>query len=237
MNPDLKISASFTPYPNEIQEALFTTNLSAQESRILHFIIRKTFGWHKATDQISQRQIEKHTGIDRRSVRKILERLKKRKILLNKPFVKGGRYIAATLGINPNVNKWLRVGAVQPPQGVGAKKSPGGRHTAPEGGRHTTPYKRNKTLYKRKKEGDEDDPSPTEVGSRGKSSSLTMKEVQELAYKIQKEMPLPGLMEACIEMEKQGARPDQINVRLMSAKLHGKKLIHQIKAITPEQLT
>lgn len=106
---------NYTAIPNEVVEALMTTNLTAYESRVLNYIFRKTFGWHKSTDQISQRKIERNTGIDRRTVRKILQRLKKRKILLNKPFVKGGRSRAAHLGVNLNVNAWLRVGDIQPP--------------------------------------------------------------------------------------------------------------------------
>ena len=139
---DPEVSKQFIRYPVQIQEALHTTNLTAYESRIIHYIIRKTFGWNKTTDQISQRQIANATGIDRRTVRKVLQRLKDRKIILNKPYKKGGRYRSATLGINPNVNQWLRVGAPQPPPKVGAEIVQGGRSDAPKSGRSSTPYNR-----------------------------------------------------------------------------------------------
>lgn len=117
-------SEHFVRYQVQIQEALHTTNLSAYESRVLHFIIRKTFGWHITEDRISQRQIVAATGIDRRSVRRCLEQLKTRKIIHNNPKAKGGRRRTPTIGVNPNVNQWLRVGATQPPTKMGAQMPP-----------------------------------------------------------------------------------------------------------------
>ena len=114
----------FVRYPVQVQEALHTTSFTAYESRILHFIIRKTYGWNKSEDRISQRQIEAATGIDRRSVRRCLEQLKSRKIIHNNPRAKGGRNRTPTIGVNPNVNQWLRVGAPQPPSKVGAQTRP-----------------------------------------------------------------------------------------------------------------
>ena len=105
----------FVMVPLDIQEALFVTSLTAYESRVLHFIIRKTFGWDKTSDRISQRQIEAATGVDRRSVRRCLQRLKERKIIHNNPHAKGGRNRTPTIGVNPNVNQWLKVGAIQRP--------------------------------------------------------------------------------------------------------------------------
>ena len=133
-------------YPVQIQEALHTTNLSAYESRILHFIIRKTFGWNQPSDRISQRQIEAATGIDRRSIRRCLKQLKTRKIIHNNPRGKGGRNRTPTIGVNPNVNQWLRVGAIERPGGVGAEIVQGGRSDAPKSGRSSTPYNRKHIL-------------------------------------------------------------------------------------------
>jgi phage replication O-like protein O len=184
------IKEQFVSYPITIQEALHTTNLSANESKILHFIIRKTFGWQKRTDQISQRQIEAHTGIDRRTVRKVLQRLKTRRIIVNEPYVKGGRHRAATLGVNPNVNKWLRVGAPQPPQGVGAKKTTSGRHRAAKSGRHSTAYKRKHILNNRKGgsespalgEGQDSLPSESELDKKWREDNK--RRVAELIKKL-----------------------------------------------------
>jgi phage replication O-like protein O len=163
----------FVRYPVQIQEALYTTSLTAYESKILHFIIRKTFGWNITADRISQRQIEAATGVDRRSVRRCLKQLRKRKIIHNNPHAKGGRNRTPTIGVNPNVNQWIKVGAVQPPQGVGAEMVQGGRNLAPISGRTTTPYNRKKTLNNRKG----GDPSPAS-GKSGTKSPLLMSEEQ-----------------------------------------------------------
>lgn len=48
---------------NEILEALAKTRLWPNETRVLLFIIRKTYGWHKKTDWIALSQIEAGTGI------------------------------------------------------------------------------------------------------------------------------------------------------------------------------
>jgi phage replication O-like protein O len=66
---------------NEIvEEALCKTNLSAYESRILWFILRKTYGWNKKSDRISYTQFEE-TGITRRHIARTLCQLKNRNII------------------------------------------------------------------------------------------------------------------------------------------------------------
>jgi phage replication O-like protein O len=150
---DPEVSKHFIRYPVQIQEALHTTSLTAYESMIVHFIIRKTFGWNKISDRISQRQIAAATGIDRRSVRRCLQRLKERKIIHNKPHAKDGRNRTPTLAINANVNQWLKVGAVQRPGGVGAEMVQGGHDSTPISGHDLPPYNRNINT-KQKKGGD-----------------------------------------------------------------------------------
>ena len=66
---------------NEIGEALCFINLSAYESRILWFIWRKTWGWHKKEDRISYTQFEVGTGLDRRHIQRSLKRLQSRLII------------------------------------------------------------------------------------------------------------------------------------------------------------
>jgi phage replication O-like protein O len=224
---------TFTKYPNQIQEALHTTNLTALESRVLHFIIRRTFGHHKSTYSISQRQIEKNTGIDRRTIRKILQRLKKRKILLNKPFVKGGRSAAAHLGVNPNVNSWLKVGVIQPQRGEGSGRSQVGDIQPPDPGRHSTAHIKEKRNNKRKRNaGDGEVSSSALLGSQKKPSPLTEKQLIANARYIEKKENRPGLAKAVEEALKKGVRPDQIHLRLSNMDLHGGDLVQVIKQIT-----
>ena len=50
-NPQLE--NGYTKVANEILDALVKIRLSPNESRLLWFIIHKTYGWHKKTDRIS----------------------------------------------------------------------------------------------------------------------------------------------------------------------------------------
>jgi phage replication O-like protein O len=65
---------------NQIAEALYKTNLSAYESRLLWFIFRKTYGWHKKKDRISYSQFAE-TGIARRHTQRTIKQLKGRNII------------------------------------------------------------------------------------------------------------------------------------------------------------
>lgn len=65
----------YTPIANEILEALARFNLSAYESRVLWYIIRKTYGWHRKHDLISLSQIVVGTGIKKGHVSRTVKSL------------------------------------------------------------------------------------------------------------------------------------------------------------------
>ena len=66
---------------NEIAEALAKTNLSAYQSRILWVIWRKTYGYHKKSDWISNSQMVELTGISKGHVSRTLKELTLRNIV------------------------------------------------------------------------------------------------------------------------------------------------------------
>lgn len=66
---------------NEIIEAIAKTHLSDYESRIIHALWRKTYGWHKKTDHISYSQWEDLTGLHSRHIGRTLSRLVQRNII------------------------------------------------------------------------------------------------------------------------------------------------------------
>lgn len=72
---------------NEIVEALYKVNLSAYESRLLWFIFRKTYGWHKKSDRISYSQFGE-TGLKWSHIARTLKRLKSRNMIT----ITGTRY-------------------------------------------------------------------------------------------------------------------------------------------------
>jgi len=62
---------NFTQIPNVIFD-YWMNILTGEQFKVLLFIARKTFGWHKDMDRISIKQIEKATGISNRSVTRSL---------------------------------------------------------------------------------------------------------------------------------------------------------------------
>jgi len=66
---------------HEIAEALCRINLSAYESRVVWFVLRKTYGWHKKMDRISYSQFEEATGIHRRHLGPTIKGLINRDII------------------------------------------------------------------------------------------------------------------------------------------------------------
>jgi len=72
-NPQLE--NGHTNIANEILEALWKVNLSSYETRVLIYLLRKTYGWHKKTDRISLSQFSREIGMDRRLVHRTLKEL------------------------------------------------------------------------------------------------------------------------------------------------------------------
>lgn len=92
----------YTKIPNEIIDNLCKINLTPYETRILFYLFRKTYGWHKDTDWISLSQFSKNLGIDRRAVHKRLKSLSSKGIIT---IFKGDRQ-HPEYGIEKNYEKW-----------------------------------------------------------------------------------------------------------------------------------
>jgi len=73
MNP--QIENGFTRIANELYEATLKLPLSSYEFRVLHTIIRKTYGYSKTEDYIAQSQISKLTNIAQPHVSRTLKLL------------------------------------------------------------------------------------------------------------------------------------------------------------------
>ena len=67
---------------NEIVEILAKTYLSSYESQILWAIFRKTYGWHKKEDWITNTQISKMTGIAESHVSRTIKKLIKKNMII-----------------------------------------------------------------------------------------------------------------------------------------------------------
>jgi len=77
-----QLEDGWTEIANEILEALYRINLSPYESRVLWFIIRKTYGWHKKTDRIPLSQIAEGTGLLKPNICRALKSLIAHKLVI-----------------------------------------------------------------------------------------------------------------------------------------------------------
>jgi len=76
-----QLEEGFTRIANGILEKLITINLSSYQTRVLLYIIRKTYGFNKKEDWISTSQIVKATGIHKAHVSRTKKELLMRKIV------------------------------------------------------------------------------------------------------------------------------------------------------------
>jgi len=95
---------------NGIVEALAKTYLSSYESQVLWAIFRKTYGWHKKEDWITNTQITEMTGIAESHVSRTIKKLVKRHIV-----GKSGK----KLFFQKNYDEWEKI-----PKQVSDKKIP-----------------------------------------------------------------------------------------------------------------
>jgi phage replication O-like protein O len=113
INASPQVENGFTKIANELLEAIYNTNLSAYETRIVMFIIRLTYGFEKKMDAISLSQFEdgiikkdgtiiaKGTNLKHRHICEVISRLIEKNIIIKS---KDG-YITQ-YGIQKDYTKW-----------------------------------------------------------------------------------------------------------------------------------
>ena len=87
----------YTKIANELLDAMCTLYLPGNEWKILHSIIRKTYGWNKKVDWISGSQLALMTGLHRSRVCEALRSLLEKHVIL-----KEGRLVA----VQKDYSKW-----------------------------------------------------------------------------------------------------------------------------------
>ena len=92
----------FTKIPNETIEALTKIRISGEEGQCLWLILRKTYGWHKDEDWISNSQFAKTTGIKKQSINRAILKLIKKNIVSQKAYK--GRSV---YGLGKDTEKWV----------------------------------------------------------------------------------------------------------------------------------
>jgi phage replication O-like protein O len=81
MDTTPQVKNGFTRIANQILDDICQVNLSSYQSRVLHFIWRKTYGYGKKQDWISVSQIVEGTGIKKSHVSRTKKELLLRKIV------------------------------------------------------------------------------------------------------------------------------------------------------------
>ena len=76
-----QLEKGHTRIANELLEAIIAYPFNATELKIIFVVIRKTYGWKKKTAPISYGHLAKLTGIDKRHVRRSLNKLIQDKII------------------------------------------------------------------------------------------------------------------------------------------------------------
>jgi phage replication O-like protein O len=101
-SPQLENGA--TKIANEILEILAKYPLSSYEFRVLLFIFRKTYGWHKLSDWICLDQFVKGTGIKDTHICRTIKLLVDQNII-----TKRGNRSNPEYGFQKNYDKWLKL--------------------------------------------------------------------------------------------------------------------------------
>ena len=107
-----QLEDGFTRIANEILEAIARAPLSDYESRCVHFLWRKTYGWQnpsgesKKVDVISRTQWAEGTGMPRRHVDRVLIRLTKRNIITKQIVYRGTKRVILW-GFQKRYKEWL----------------------------------------------------------------------------------------------------------------------------------
>ncbi|MBI4528142.1 MAG: replication protein [Deltaproteobacteria bacterium] len=104
MPPSPQLENGFFRIANELAEALARVNLSPYESRILWFVIRRTYGFNKKMDRISLSQFVGGTGIRQQNIARTLKALLGRQILN----VKRESPSRVFYGLQKDYGKWLQ---------------------------------------------------------------------------------------------------------------------------------
>ena len=133
---------------NEIIEALAKVHFSSYEIQVLWVIFRKTYGWHKKEDWITNTQISKMTGIAETHVSRTIKILIQRNLIIKNDrklaFQKDyDKWEKLPMGVTTHYKKKLPMGVKKLPMGV-TKVTNGGKKKLPMGV-YTKETKRNYT--------------------------------------------------------------------------------------------
>jgi len=107
MNPQCE--DGYTKIANEILDALCRFRIPGEQRQCLDFILRKTYGYHKKEDSISNSQFCEGTGLLKGNVTRALKELSEKQLVIKND---NGKY--PTYRFNKNYTEWRELSKKQP---------------------------------------------------------------------------------------------------------------------------
>ena len=91
----LETNKNYTKFPNEILERATASKFRLLEIKIIHVIVRQTYGYHRREVAISLRTFEKKMNVDHRNIHPVIKRLADAKIIFQRtgPKMKFGKTV------------------------------------------------------------------------------------------------------------------------------------------------
>lgn len=101
-----QVDNGYTKIANEIVDELCKIRIPGEAMQILFFILRKTYGWNKKSDNISHSQFVKGTGIIRQHITRNIKKLEEMGLIVvtNNGYKNGAEY-----RFNKDYRKWKPV--------------------------------------------------------------------------------------------------------------------------------
>lgn len=140
-----QVEDGYTRIADELLGALCTADFTAREFRVVHFVIKQTYGWNRKSHRMSASFIAGGTGLHESRASKVLNELIRRKVIIRE----GGS--RSSISLNKHSDQWLasNCGDKTPPA-KGAESA----HVEPAKSAHDEPTKIDRI----------DNPSPANAG-------------------------------------------------------------------------
>lgn len=125
----IQVEDGYTRIANPIMDALCSADFSSREFRVVHFVIRETYGWQVKQKRMSGEYIASKVKLDPSRCSKVLNELIRREVIIRH----GGS--RSPVSLNKNVDDWKqRVGSNrQPPTRCAESAQDGPTESAQDG--------------------------------------------------------------------------------------------------------
>lgn len=111
-----QLENGYTQIANELLDALAKFRIPGEQRQILDFIIRKTYGYKKKEDRISNSQFCEGTGLKKGNVARAVKALIEKKVVIksDNSVIKSDNKIIPSYRFNKNYSEWVKLSKKQP---------------------------------------------------------------------------------------------------------------------------